>query len=408
MKGLKITYIQQSKQYSQSPKEELLLLKKKNQKIVIGIPKESDPNELRVPITPDGVETLTEIGYRVVIQSGAGERSAYTDEDYIKRGAQIAYSKQELFERSDFIIKIAPFSQQEISELPKHKTIFSAIHLTQQRKENFTTLMEKKITAIAYEYYTDDKGFNPFLHVIGEIIGSSAIMIASELLTKNFEFGKGILLGSVTGIPPANIVILGSDTSAQQAVRTALGLGANVKIFDKSLENLTKIHYLFGKHIYTSTVNMVLLEQALAEADVVINALHREPNEGFIITREMVKRMKKFSVIIDLKIDSGTVIETSRITNFANPYYLEENVIHYCVPNLASRVSRTTSKAINNVLVPILRRIFEMGGFNTYIRNDKALQNATYIYNGILTNEEIARLFLLRSTSIDLFLDSFL
>ncbi len=396
--------IEKSK-YSLQSKEELALLKRQFQQNIIGIPKDNNPEESRVPLTPEGVETLVKLGYKILIENEAGLKAGYTNNDYIKSGAKITYDKNEIFQNASIIIKVGPLTRRELEALNKNRIIISALNLTTQRKENFEILMAKKTTAIAYEYYTDEDGFNPFLQVIGEIIGSMSIMIAAELLSNSTETGKGIMLGGITGVPPANVVIFGTDISARQAIRTALGLGANVKVFEKSIKKLSEIRHIFGNHIYTSTINTIEIEKALKEADVLINSMKRSPNETFIITEEMVKQMPHYSIIIDLKIDAGTIIETSRITSFKEPYYIKHNILHYCIPNLASKIPMTTSIALNNVLVPILRRIYEVGGFEMYIRINKSLRNSTYIYKGVLTNEDISKLFSLRSTSIEFFFD---
>ncbi len=372
-----------------------------NKKYTIGIPCEINPEEKRIAFTPESVRILTKMGYKILIEKNAGVGANFSDFDYSENGATISQSHKDIFSQSDIIIKISPLSEKEIDFLGQDKIIFSAINLFTQNEKNLKKLKEKKTTALAFEFFLDNQGFNPFLHIIGEIIGSSSVMIAAEIMS-NTNGGNGNMLGGISGIEPSEIIILGSEICSQYAVKIAMGLGANVKVFDNSIKKLIKLHDFFGQHLYTSTLSNQSLHRALINADVLINTLEKGINDDFIITNEMLNLMKQGAVIIDLKVDTGSVIESSKITSFKNPTFVKEGVIHYCVPNIASRVSRTSSVAISNLLTPYLADITKCGGIIPFILNNVSCRNAVYMLKGITTNKTVAEKFNLDYTDINI------
>jgi len=359
--------------------------------LTIGILKERNKDEKRVALTPYAVQTIIGTGHIVLTEKGAGLGANYSDEDYRIAGARIS-DRKSLIKQSDIIVKIGPLTYEEIQEIPKNKIIFSALHPNTQTKENIELLLKKYVIAIAYEYYQDHRGLNPFTYLMNEIIGSTSIMIAAELLT-NTTGGKGIMLGGLTGITPSSVMVIGTDIAAEYAIRIALGLGASVKVFDDDINGLLRMEQLFGQHLFTSSLNRKALTKVLQSADVIINSKIKRHEQSYIITEDMVKLMRSGSVIIDMKIDSGSVIETSVPTTFEKPIFTKYGVIHYCVPNIPSRVSRTASMAISDVLAPILLDICKEGGIIPLIKRSESLRSGTYIFQGILMNLQLAKRF---------------
>jgi len=386
------------------PKE--ILMQQKNKKTKIGIPAEIIVDEKRIALIPDDVATLVEMDVEVYVESNAGEGANYSDLEYSEAGAVITTDKNLIFTQCDIIIKIAPLSDSEIDLLGTNKILISALHLSTLKADNIKKLQEKRTTALAYELFNDSNNFNPFLHIIGEIIGSSSVMIAAELMS-NVYGGNGLMLGGLTGLPPAEVIILGTEISAKYAIRIATGLGANIKVFDYSIEKLIDFHNTFGQHLYTSILNYKTLSKSLSTADVVINTLERQPHQEYVLPLELLTYMKTGSVIIDLKVDSGSVIESSHITTFENPTFVKSGVIHYCVPNMASRVSRTSSVGISNLLLPFLLNILNSGSIIHTIQNSISCRNSTYLLKGVLTEKTIANTFKFDFTDINLIIHIF-
>ncbi len=386
------------------PKEIDLLQKSKKTKI--GIPAEIIIDEKRIAIIPDDVATLVEMDIEIYIESGAGEGANFTDLEYSEAGAIITTDKKQVFSHCDIIIKITPLTDIEIDMLGTNKILISALHLSTLKADKIKKLQEKRTTCLAYELFNDSNNFNPFLHIIGEIIGSSSVMIAAELMS-NVYGGNGLMLGGLTGLPPAEVVILGTDISAKYAIRIATGLGANIKVFDYTIENLINFHNIFGQHLYTSILNYKTLSKSLNTADVVINTLEKQAQQDYILPLEFLTYMKTGAVIIDLKVDSGSVIESSHITTFENPTFVKSGVIHYCVPNMASRVSRTSSVAISNILLPFLINILNSGSIIHSLQSSISCRNSTYLLKGVLTDKTIANTFKMDFTDINLIIHIF-
>lgn len=389
---------QESKLY---PQESLLKIKKQQNTLYIGIPKENSFQENRLAITPDGVNLLVDNGHQVRIETGAGKESRFTDKEFSDAGAKIVYSTDEVF-KADIILKVEPPTINEIQRMNPGKVLISALQLGNQTPEYLRAINTKKLTALAYEFIEDKVGGMPAVRAMSEIAGSTVMLIAAEYLS-NINNGKGILLGGITGVPPAKVVILGAGTVAEYAARAALGLGVDIQIFDNNIYKLRRLKHTLGQQVFTSTFNNVLLSDAIKQADVLIGAMRIEKGKmQIIISEEMVSTMKSGSVIIDVSIDQGGCIETSEITSHDNPIFTKYGIVHYCVPNIASRVPRTATTAFNNIFVPMLLQTSDEGGIDGMIFNNKWFMRGIYAYNGYVTNEHIANKFMVPYKDLNL------
>jgi alanine dehydrogenase len=382
------------------PKEETLEITKQKGNLVIGIPKETHYQEKRVCLTPDAVAAITAHGHKFVIESGAGEGANFTDKDYSEAGAKISYDVKEAF-GCHIILKVEPPSLEEIKLINPQSILFSALQLKTQTKNYFEAIASKRITAVAFDYIRDEHGVYSVVKSLSEIAGTASILIAAEIMSKDKE-GNGLLLGNISGVPPTEVVILGAGTVAEFAARSAIGLGANVKIFDNSLTKLRCLQHNLGRPIYTSTIQPKTLQKALMRCDIAIGAIRGNSRSPVIVTQEMVEQMKTGSVIVDVSIDRGGCFETSEITTHKSPIIEKFGVLHYCVPNIPSRYSRTASVSISNIFTPYLLNIAEEGGFENAVRFDKSLQKGMYFYHGILTNKTVADWFNLPFRDINL------
>jgi alanine dehydrogenase len=389
------------KEGSLLPKEEMLEVRRKKGNLYIGIPKEITFQERRVALVPEAVSLLISNGHRVKIESQAGMGSNFSDREYSEAGAEICYDRAEVF-KCDIIFKVAPPSDEEVDLMVGQQTLISALQLSVQPKIILQKLIQKKITAIAWDYIQDETGVYPVVRTMGEIAGTTSILVAAELLS-SFENGKGIMLGGIAGVQPTEVVVIGAGTVGEYAVRSALGLGASVKVFDSSLSRLRRLQNDIGNRVYTSVLQPKVLAKAIKRADVVIGAV-RAPlgRTPCIVTDEMVMDMKAGSVIVDISIDQGGCFETSQVTNHDNPTFLKHDVIHYCVPNIASRVSRTASFALSNIFSPILLEMGNQGGCKELIKNDPGFRSGVYMYRGTLTSEVLGKVFNLKYKSIEL------
>jgi len=387
------------------PQEEMLEVKKRGQKIKIGIPSDFSKVEYRVPLSPQAVDLLVSYGHEILIETNAGKSASYSDKDYREVGAQIIEIKEEIFQ-CDIILRISPFSSEEIDMLRGNQVIISTMQPHAHCRESIQKLMQKKVTAIAYEYLENEDGYMPFVHQMSQIAGVTSITIASEYLSKSRN-GKGVLFGDVTGVTPAELVIIGTSTAAEYAARAAIGLGIFVKVFDTSVYELSKLEEKLGRRIFTSVFYPKVLKKALISADVVIGALSFNTSLKFKVSEELVKQMKEGSVIIDLNVSQGGCFETSECTNFNNPAFVKHGVVHYCVPNSPALVARTASISMSNILIPVLLSISDDGGVNNYIKTSKGFRKGVYIYHGILTNRDIGNLFNIPAKEIDLLLAAF-
>jgi alanine dehydrogenase len=385
------------------PKEEMLEVKKQKGSLMIGIPKETSFQERRVAIVPEAVSLLVANGHHVIIESNAGENSNFTDNEYSEAGAQIVQDRHSIYQ-CDIIFKVAPPSEEEVDLMPGNQTFISALQLVSQPKEVLQKLMKKKITAIAWDYIKDEEGVFSVVRTMGEIAGTTSILVAGELLS-SYTSGKGLMLGGIAGVQPTEVVIIGAGTVGEFAARAALGLGASVKVFDNSLSKLRRLQNDVGARIFTSVLQPKVLAKAVRRADVVIGALRSQIGRTpCVVSRDVIEQMKSGSVIVDVSIDQGGCFETSRVTNHNDPTFIEHGVIHYCVPNIASRVSRTASFALSNIFSPLLLEIGERGGVVDLIRMQSGFRNGVYIYKGVLTNELLGKVFGLNHKDINLIL----
>ena len=387
------------------PKEEMLEIRRKGKRIRIGIPSDKDKVEYRVPLTPQAVELLVSYGHEIFIEKDAGQAASYSDEEYRNAGALVQENRKEIFE-CDIILRVAPFDESEIDSLKGHQALISNLQINAHCPNSIGKLIQKKVTNIAYEYMEEEDGSKPIVQLMSQISGSTSISIFNEYMSKSGN-GKGVLLGSVTGISPAELVILGSGTAAEFAARAALGLGAIVKVFDDNICSLRSLEDKLPQRIFTSVYYPKVVRKALKSADAVLGAMPVGSQPSFRIAEDMVKKMKPGSVIIDLNVSQGGCFETSHCTDLNNPSFIEHGVVHYCVPNLAAIVGRTASIALSNVLIPILISIGEIGGIDNYIKSSKGFRKGVYIYNGILTNSTLADKFSLPYKDIELLLAVF-
>ncbi|CAA9203331.1 alanine dehydrogenase [Flavobacterium piscis] len=382
------------------PQEEKLEVGRFKRELFIGIPKETSYQERRICLTPDAVNSLTYEGHRVMIESGAGESSSYSDKEYSDAGAEVTKDTKKVF-GCPMLLKVEPPTIAEIKMINPETIIISAIQLKTKKKEYFEALAQKKITALAFEYIKDEDGSYPAVKSLSEIAGTASILIAAELMITD-EFGKGLLFGNITGVPPTEVVILGAGTVGEFAAKTAIGLGANVKVFDNSITKLRRLQNNLNQRIFTSTVQQKALLKALRRCDVAIGAMRGKERCPIIVTETMVEHMKKGAVIVDVSIDTGGCFETSEVTTHEKPTFIKSNVLHYCVPNIPSRYSKTASLSISNILTPYLLQIAEDGGLESAIRCNKGLKNGIYLYHGILTNKAIGEWFDLPDNDINL------
>jgi alanine dehydrogenase len=387
------------------PREEMLEIRRKGKKIRIGIPSDVDKVEYRVPLTPQAVELLVSYGHEILIEKEAGKAASYSDNEYLLAGAQIEENRQKIFE-CDIILRVSPFDETEIDQLKGHQALISNLQINAHCPNSIAKLQQKKVTNIAYEYLEDEDGHQPVVQLMSQIAGSLSAQLFNEYLSKSRD-GKGVLLGSITGISPTELVILGSGTAAEFAARAALGLGATIKVFDDNICALNRLEDKMSQRIFTSVFYPKVVGKALKSADAVLGAMPVGMPPSFRISEDMVKKMKPGSVIIDLNTSQGGCFETSRCTDLNNPSYIEHGVVHYCVPNVPAIVARTASIALSNILIPILIAIGEIGGIDNYIKNSKSFRKGVYLYNGILTNSTLAEKFNLPYKDIDLLLAVF-
>ena len=384
---------------------EMLQVRQKPSKLFIGIPKEVTMQENRVALVPSSVATLIGHGHRVVVEAGAGDKSNYSDHDYSEAGADIAYSPEQVY-KANVIIKVAPPTLEEINHMHPNQILISPLQLPIISAEYINRLRQKRVIALAMEYIKDESGTFPVVRIMSEMAGISAMLTAAELMATT-SGGKGVLLGGISGVPSAKVVILGAGIVAEYATRTALGLGAEVRIFDNNIYKLKRIQNQVGRPLYTSALNPIYLQRELIMADVVIGAVHSKSGRTPVIVNEdMVEKMKPGAVIVDVSIDQGGCFATSEVTSQDKPTFTKYDVIHYCVPNIASKVSRTASIAVSNILTPILLKAGSTGSIEHLFFSNWGLRHGVYTYKGCLTNEYLGERFQIKSTDLDLLITS--
>ncbi|MCD1117945.1 alanine dehydrogenase [Chryseobacterium turcicum] len=378
------------------PKEEKLEVIKKGKQFSIGIPKETCLNERRTCITPDAVQVLVEHGHEIIIEAGAGQGSFFTDLQYSESGARITQDAKEAFSQ-DLVLKVNPPTEEEIDYFKPNTYLVSALQINLRDKEYFLKLAEKKINAIAFEFIVDEYKQLALVRLVGEIAGTVSILYASELLA----LSNGLMLGGITGVRPTEVLIIGAGIVGEFATKAAIGLGASVKVFDNSLSKLRRLHTLVDSRVPTSIIDPKELSKSLRRADVVIGALPRL-NMQPIITEEMVMKMKKGSVIIDIVIDNGKAIETSELTTMDDPYIIKHGVIHCGLPNLTSKMPRTTTKAISNFFLSYILNYDIEGGFENMLIRKNEMKQSLYMYKGRHTKKVICDRFGLTYHDINL------
>ncbi len=389
------------------PQEEKLEVKTSKSSLVIGVPREHSFQENRVALCPESIQVIVENGHRVIVERAAGQLAGFRDEEYSEAGAEIADDAKSVFEAS-VVLKIAPLTLPEIGMMGNGKTVISALHSTVQTPEYFKALMQKKMTAFGFEMIKDNTGMFPVLYSMSEIAGYTAIQIAAEYLSRS-DFGRGVIFGSVTGITPTEVVVIGAGAVGEFAARAALGLGANVKVFDNKLYKLKSLQSCLGTRLYTSIIHPKVLQKALKTTDVLIGALHSKNGRSpVVVSEEMVLGMKKGSIIIDASIDQGGCIATSIPTTHNNPVFQFNGVTHYCVPNMPSRVPRTASFALSNFFTPVILEIGAIGSIDKYMIHEPGFRKGAYLFNGILTNKNIGDTFNLPYQDIDLIIAAFM
>lgn len=373
--------------------------------LFIGIPSEKKFQETRVSLTPSAVALLVSHGHRIIMERGAGIRSGFEDHQYSEAGAQLTSSKEEVY-KSALLLKVTPPNKDELELFQQDQVIISPIHLPTMRDEILFRLIGKGVTCLSWEYIKGSADQFPFVRALSEMAGLSSVQIAATLMS-SMRDGRGQLFGSITGVPPTQVVILGAGMVGLCAARAAIGMGADVRVFDNNLYKLMRLQRELGRQVFTSTIIPDILARELEQADVAIGAIHAETGRApVIVSDEMVSSMRPRSVIIDVSIDQGGCFATSRVTSHERPTFLEHDVIHYCVPNMASRIGQTASKAVSNILTTLLIQMETSSGISSLLYNNKGLRNGVYIYKRKLTNLHLSKRFKMKYTDLNLLLTS--
>ncbi|HEX9614087.1 MAG TPA: alanine dehydrogenase [Bacteroidota bacterium] len=366
--------------------------------------KEDSARERRVALTPAGVQALVSAGHLVYVQHEAGLQTLFPDEEYQKAGAVVNYTAQEIINRSEIILKISPPNDFELSLLNKGQALLSFLHLAVSNKRTIEVLLNRQVTSIAYELVEDNRKDLTVLQVMSEIAGQLSIQLAGHYLQSK-EGGRGILLGNIPGVAPASVVILGAGTVGKTAATVALGLGAQVTVLDKELSRLRDLHFGFPV-VNTAPATEYNVAKAVKHADVVIGGvLLKGERTPHLVTETMVRNMKIGSVIIDISIDQGGCVETSRPTTLDEPVFTRHGVVHYCVPNMTAAVPRTASVALTNAVLPFILQLANQG-ITDALLTSPGLAVGVCTYNGSCTNEAIARIFDLKAKKLSLLLGS--
>ncbi len=369
----------------------------------IGVLNESCKIENRVGLSPSGISLLVEHGHTVYVQAGAGLKAGYSNEEYSDLGAKIVFTKEEVFGRSDLVLNISPLNDEECKLVKKDQILFGFHHLAVARKPVFETLLKKNVTIMGYEIVQDEKGELPFIESLSEIAGQMCLAIAGQYLQTSFG-GQGVILGGVVSVPPATAVVVGSGVLAKSAVKSLLGAGAHTIALGRFMDRLRELEEITSGRLITMFASQYNLARMTKIADILIGAILRPGERApIMITRDMVKSMKKGSLIIDLAIDQGGCVETSRLTTLEQPTYVEEGVIHYCVPNITSAVSRTSTKVLSNLVAPCLIEIGEKGIEQT-LKEKQSLARGVYVFRGNICKKNIAERFALDYKDINSFL----
>lgn len=382
------------------PQEETLEISRQKSELFIGIPKETYFQEKRICLTPDAVTAVVANGHRVLIEKNAGLEAGFLDSHYSEAGAVITADTKKVFS-CPIILKVEPPTIEELQFIKPKSVLISALQLKTRQPNYFETLTEKKITALAFEFIKDEDNSYPAVKALSEIAGTASVLIAAELMV-NTTKGNGLLFGNISGVPPVEVVVIGAGTVGEFATRSAIGLGANVKVFDSSITKLRNIQNNVGRTLYTSTIQPKNLMKALRRCDVAIGAVRGGNHSPIVVSKIMVENMKNGAVIIDVSVDMGGCFETTEMTSHDKPTIVKNGVIHYGVPNIPARYPKTASISISNIFTPYLLSIAECGGLENAIRFDSGLKNGLYFYRGILTNKAIGDWFNMPHSDLNL------
>lgn len=382
-------------------------LSKVNNQLLIGIPCEKRVGERRLPLTPEAVDILTDMGHRVLVEKNAGLGINYPDNFFSEAGAEIVRTPEEVYS-ADVILKIMPPLAAEVAMMKPRTTLFSAAQLSAFEPEAYEMMMAKRINAISYEWMVDAKGHSPVLSLVSEIEGTVALTIAASLLS-NIQQGKGVLLGGIPGIAPTEVLIIGAGVAGTVAARAALGMGATVKIFDDDINKLRTIQQVLGLNVFTSNFHPKVLHNAFRTADVVIGAMsHYLVRSKYMIAADLVRTMKKGALIIDLRVSQGGCFETTCGLSPSGPDVFEQyGVLHYCRPNISNIVARTTSMAFSNIFVPLLTLLGDAGSLPAAVKEENCFRTGTYMYLGKPVNSYISNHFNILSNNLDIYLSAF-
>lgn len=385
MEGQKEHSVKLSQDLSVHTLEKALLISERNQHLSIGILKGTDSIEKRVPLSPSAVKLLNSRGIEIKIEREAGEPSRFYDHDYSEAGAEICDSINQVLE-CDIILSVTPPTVEHVLECNHHSVWISPIQPATIEPKVLALMIEKKMTAFAFEFMMDASGALPFVRAMSEIAGINSILIGAEYLS-SVHHGNGLLFGSVTGVAPTKVVIIGAGQVGTSAARIALNMGADVRIFDNNIYKLINLQNTMKQRVYTSAIEPELLQSELKTADLVITAVHSKDGKApLIISEQMVTNMKHGAVIVDVSIDQGGCVETSSVTNHMRPTFTKYGIIHYCVPNIPSIVARTASQAISNILHPILVNLAEQENIKSVLEQQTDLRKGIYIYEGRATH----------------------
>src|SRR5262245_13989101 len=360
-------------------------------KFVVGVPREIKTDEYRVAMIPVGVDELTRAGHHVLIQTGAGQGSGISDEEYASQGAEVVPSAEAIWKRADLVVKVKEPLREEWPLLRSGQIVFTYFHFAAD-KALTDAVIKSGITAIAYETIRDARGTLPLLTPMSEVAGRMSIQEGAKFLERPFE-GRGILLGGVPGVLPANVVILGGGIVGANAAKVAAGLGANVTILDVNLDRLRYLDDVMPRNVTTLFSDRHNILDSLSRADLLIGAvLIPGAKAPFLVRREDLKRMQRRAVIIDVAIDQGGCVESSRPTTHSKPIYIEEEIVHYCVTNMPGAVGRTSTYALTNVTLPYVLQLVRKG-FDRAIKENPALAHGVNIRKGKITNPAVAETF---------------